>query len=375
MLDLDQHLAGDRLRIGKRLEHVADRPARDASLLERTQPMHRCSRAKVRGKLRLERFEVGHAAGIVAEPRILGELRGADRIEHAQPVAVVGAADDDPAVGRLERLIGRIERVRRAHRARGNAGRERDRRLPIGLHQRRFVERGLDPLTLAGLQAMRIGRENPHRGQNAGGNVGERRAALDRRPLRSLAGEAHDAGHRLGDQIEAAAMPVRSGAAEAGQRAIDQRRMLFPEILITEPQTFHDARREILDQHVGGLQQAAHHAGAAGLFEIDRHAALVAVHHQERRGLVPDLRRDHVAAVVAVRRLLDLDDVGAHVGEHERAGRPRHHVGEIDDFQTGQRTHWVLPFVCSHGRDHSPAHCGWRLFKNASMPSRKSRLM
>ena len=44
-----------------------------------------------------------------------------------------------------------------------------------------------------------------------------------------------------------------------------------------------------------------------------------------------------MTGVVAVRPFLDLDDVGAHVGEHQGAGRPRHDMGEIDDLQAGER--------------------------------------
>jgi hypothetical protein len=75
---------------------------------------------------------------------------------------------------------------------------------------------------------------------------------------------------------------------------------------------------------------------AIGL-QIEHDAALVAVHHQERGRLVANLRRHRMAGVVTVRRFLDLDHVGAHVGQHQGAGRPRHDMGEIDDLEAGER--------------------------------------
>ena len=45
---------------------------------------------------------------------------------------------------------------------------------------------------------------------------------LDRRPARPFAGDAHQPAHALRDQVEAAAIGVGAGAAEAGDRAVDQ---------------------------------------------------------------------------------------------------------------------------------------------------------
>ena len=56
------------------------------------------------------------------------------------------------------------------------------------------------------------------------------------------------------------AMPVRAGAAEAGQRAIDQAGVLLAQIVVAEAEPLHRAGREVLDQHVG-----ARRSGAAAL--------------------------------------------------------------------------------------------------------------
>ena len=64
--------------------------------------------------------------------------------------------------------------MRRAHRLRRHAGGERDRRLPIGLHQRGLEQRRVHPLPAAGLEPVGVGREDSHGGEDAGGDVGER---------------------------------------------------------------------------------------------------------------------------------------------------------------------------------------------------------
>jgi hypothetical protein len=46
-----------------------------------------------------------------------------------------------------------------------------------------------------------------------------------------------------------------------------------------------------------------------------------------------------------MRRTFDLDDVRAHVGQHERAGGARHNVREVEHLQSGQWTHRFLATV------------------------------
>jgi hypothetical protein len=68
-------------------------------------------------------------------------------------------------------------------------------------------------LALAGRVAVAQGGEHPERREHPGVQIGERHAGRHRAVAADLAGEAHDAAHRLGDQGEAAAVAV--GAVEA----------------------------------------------------------------------------------------------------------------------------------------------------------------
>ena len=137
--------------------------------------------AKMRTQDCFELLQMRHAIGPGGEARIGCELARTERLQHQQPMLLIGAANHEPAVRGFKGLIGRIERMRRAHRARRRAGCERNGRLPIGLHQGGFIERGLDPLPFAGLETMRIGGENPHTREQAGSDIRQGRSALHRR--------------------------------------------------------------------------------------------------------------------------------------------------------------------------------------------------
>ena len=47
--------------------------------------------------------------------------------------------------------------------------------------------------------------------------------------------------------------------------------------------------------------------------------------------------RTPLAGIVATVGPFDLDDLGAEVGQDHAAGRPHHHVGELEDADAGER--------------------------------------
>src|SRR6266571_6224182 len=63
MLDLDDHFACERLRIGERLQHVANRTTGDALVLERLEPVFRWLGTESPAQFRLKLFQVSHAVG------------------------------------------------------------------------------------------------------------------------------------------------------------------------------------------------------------------------------------------------------------------------------------------------------------------------
>jgi hypothetical protein len=221
-------------------------------------------------------------------------------------------------------------------------------------------------------------------GQDAGIDVGDRVAGLDRRSAR-LAGHRHQPGKALRDQVEAALVGVRAVAAVARDRAVDQARVHLAQDVVAEPQLFQRAAPVVLGQDVGILHHAQQDRPALRGLEVQRDPALVAVQDHERRGDAVHPRFAVAARIVAARQLLDLDDVGAHVGQHHAAGRAGHDLGQLQHAQAGQRTRMGCcgapgcrfhhrSFVCSIGPAQVPVQAGRFFSRKASTPMPKSRL-
>jgi hypothetical protein len=109
------------------------------------------------------------------------------------------------------------------------------------------------------------------------------------------------------------------------------------------------ARLEILDQDVGAFQHL-HQNGAPALgSKIEPDRALVAVDADEIGRILAMERRSPVAHLVAGGRL-DLDHVGAVIGEDLRAIGAAEHAREIDHAQSRHRAGWCF-------RGHGVSSC------------------
>ncbi len=95
------------------------------------------------------------------------------------------------------------------------------------------------------------------------------------------------------------------------------------------------ASLEILDQNVGGLEQAKDDLAPLRLRKVEHDAALVAIDADEVGGGVALEGRSPATRLVAL-RWLDLDDLGTMVAEHLRAVRPAEHAREVDHLDTGK---------------------------------------
>ncbi len=99
------------------------------------------------------------------------------------------------------------------------------------------------------------------------------------------------------------------------------------------------AGSEVLDDDVGLLGDPVEDLLRFRRLEVDRERALVAVPGEEvgaLRAADPAVVEGHGAEQVALSRPLDLDDVGAHVGEQLRRERPLQQVAEIEDGDVGE---------------------------------------
>ena len=145
----------------------------------------------------------------------------------------------------------------------------------------------------------------------------------------------HQAAHRLDDGIERRASGVSGVCAEARNRAVHQPRIQLAQPRGAEPEAFERARLHVLDQHVGGRDQAREPDAARIGPEVQRETALVAVAHNEEMTGAAAVRRPRTRAVAVAR--LDLDHVSAKAREVARRQRRRR---ELADFEYAQSGEW-----------------------------------
>ena len=119
----------------------------------------------------------------------------------------------------------------------------------------------------------------------------------------------------------------------------DQARVVRQEPLRAELQSFHGARREVLDEHVGGLDQVEQRVAAGVGLQVEHHAALVGVEHHEL------VRLDRLVRAEPQRlptRRLDLDDVGAELCEKQPAVRAVVDLAQFQDPDAVEGRAWLF---------------------------------
>ena len=172
-----------------------------------------------------------------------------------------------------------------------------------------------------------------------------------------LAGDRHHAGHGLDDEVVAGAGRVRSVLAEAGDRAIDEARIDLLQAAIVEPVFPEAAELEVLDHHVRGRDQPAHGLGAFGRGEVNGDGAFAAIAGMVIGGrqvlavMAHDEGRPPFAGVVATIGALDLDDIGAEIGQQLPGPRPGQDAGKFDYADAFQRG--LRPWITRIGRNRS----------------------
>ena len=114
---------------------------------------------------------------------------------------------------------------RRAEAFRNPAPREELRGFPHRQAHAGIEQRRVDELATAGARAIVQRREDAAQREQPGAEIGERQAGLHRRSI-GAAGNRHDAGGALRDEIESALLRIGARRPVAGDRRVDQRGML-----------------------------------------------------------------------------------------------------------------------------------------------------
>ena len=134
---------------------------------------------------------------------------------------------------------------------------------------------------------------------------------------------------------ESAAVAPRAVEPERGHAEQDDVGVACDQVLVLEAHVAEDAGREVLDHHVGVLDQSEQEVAPDELREVDGERPLPGIGGMERGPELHPVRfggRLHrgEAHAVRTRRRLDLEDVGAEGGEQVGGGRAGPEHGEVE---------------------------------------------
>ena len=236
-------------------------------------------------------------------------------------------------------------------------GRRAGRKVDPGLigQQRgdRIQHPDVDELALSGASAREQRQQHALRREHAGDDIANRHAETEGGAV-GRSRNTHQPAFGLNHRVVPGFMRPGTGLTEAGNGTHDQLRMLRCERCVVEPDPGQRARPEILDHHVALRDQPVENRAPFRILEVEGDAFLVPVDAEKVRAFAADERRAPAAGVVALPRLFDLDDAGAHVRENHRAVRPREHAGQIENGSAFKWLHdrqelypvlkrWLLP--------------------------------
>jgi hypothetical protein len=204
--------------------------------------------------------------------------------------------------------------------------------------------RDFDVLALPGAVRLVQCAEEADREMQPGARVADLGAGDERRAI-GHPGRAHRPAHRLGDVFVCLEIRVRTGRAEALDRAHHDLRIDLVDFFPRKTEAIEHPRAEVLHDDVALLEQLDEHCLAFRRLHVDRDRALVAVEHREIQAVrvrdVPQLSSRRVAY-----RRLEFDYVRPHPREKLRARRSRLHVRHVENANSLECFHSNLQKFC-----------------------------
>ena len=206
------------------------------------------------------------------------------------------------------------------------------------------VEQGdVDELTLAGvLLIIQCGDDSAVSVERAD-VVADGDAALDGVAV-GIALHIHKAAHALSDNVKAGTPCICAGLPAGGNGAVNDFGVDLLDGFIVQTEFFHLTGLEGLDDDVCVLYHRLDYLLSVGILHGQLNGLFAAVVPVEVQGL--SLQTRNVSAgVVTGNGTLDLDDLGAHVGEHGGAARTCDVVRKVDNANSFQNfLHCNSPF-------------------------------
>ncbi|MNE65407.1 hypothetical protein D3C80_1608830 [compost metagenome] len=187
----------------------------------------------------------------------------------------------------------------------------------------------MDLLAFTCLVARVQSRQYTDRTEHAAHDVVHRTPRTQRLPHR--AGHVGEPAHHLHDLVQGQAIFVRA-FQEAFVGDIDKPSISRAQCVVVQPEFGHAPGLEILDEHVGGIDQGQHCLPAGRAAQVERNAFLVAVEYPEK----PRTGPGKVPCTVPFDRL-HLDHFSPQVCQQHAACRPHHHMRQLDDTDTFKR--------------------------------------
>ena len=159
-------------------------------------------------------------------------------------------------------------------------------------------------------------------------------------PIVTLPRHAHQAAQRLNREVVTRARGIGSALAESRDRAVDEAWIELPQALMVQTVPGQVADLVVLEEHVGLGGETPDDVASFRGGEIDGERPLAAIGAQVVRrfagvaaGRVTQVGRSPVPRVVARAGPLDLDHLGAQVGQDLARPGPREHARAVQDAE------------------------------------------
>ncbi len=324
------------MRIGHELVDVVDRRRGDLGPLEHGHVLGQRARRYEFPDRPLAFLGVSDALGVGAKTRVGDHVGAPDCTEQPLGHRLHRGGDADIAAVFGPEDVARRSRFRAAAGARPDlAGQLIDRRFGGDKREQRVEQRQVDDLAAAATPLDLPQRDHHRKGAvEAGDHIGER----GRRQGRLAVGKAGARGiarHALDQRAEAGPVAIGAVLPPARDAHDDEGGIATVQDLGAKPHRLERARAEILDQHLRAGEQIAQQRAPARLFEVERHALLVA---RIDLPVDADAARLPGSQRIALVRILDLDDLGTEIGKLQAQHIAGNEARNIDDPYSVERT-------------------------------------